>query len=345
MKIALLLVFLGFFPLTVNATGIEEVRLCLNSLPQQKPQDRDVAAEACYQLAKPFAYSKSLLGRFLYFRALVFRQRPDGEHSYQPIADKITAYYRAQLDKSLRHSDLRILPTKSLDEILVSLDLGLFYPSLVYVDPAGLKQMSRVFREIERRKKATVEQAMMVRNTLLQNSEWALSQKLTKRWPQLSPLPEFVNEALLLPEDLGYLSLSEDLTKLTLKRFPLQTGPKIVVNAFSDCPFAIEAFRELSTRTEFVTAMKNFGLVTTNANNTDYREIDSLRKQFPAFELHPLFKVGAWFQMMRISSSPDFRFLLNGKIEHSFSGSRSDLQENFCLGLSKIGLMDPAACK
>jgi hypothetical protein len=86
-------------------------------------------------------------------------------------------------------------------------------------------------------------------------------------------------------------------------------------------------------------------LVTGSPDNIEFAEIDSLRRQFPSFEIHPIYNTGAWFQWgFNNMISPNFAFLLDGKTVYTFNGDISELQNEFCVGLSKIGLIGPNDC-
>jgi len=347
MKYTFFLLFL-FLPLIVKAADLQTVRHCLDSL--QSPQDGDAykrQVEVCFEKAKTFAESPSVSGKALYFRALAFKRNLawDGTRSFfQAMSDEMQNYYKTHLHNSLQSGRLHRLTNRSLEDALEAVDQGLFYPSIVYADPLGPEQEVLIFRQLEKRHRASQEQATKVFGTLLRNSEWKLAQELTERWPRLGRLPKIVSENSQRTEELGYFVVSSDLNTLLLKRFYLTKGPSVLI--FGDCHFAIDAFRELSARPAFVTAMLEHGLVTGSPDNIDFAHIDLLRKQFPAFEIHPLYKTGAWFQRgFNNTVGPNFAFLMDGKIVHAFEGGVPNLQKEFCLGLNRIGLISIRDCE
>ncbi len=324
-----------------RASDLQSVRLCLDSLSSvHGVEEYERVVKTCFELAKPFAESDSVSGISLYLQTLLAERglRHDGSREfYRAIASEGQNYFVSHLQKYLGNENLRRLSEVELLDALEALDTAVFYSSLVYAEPAGLGDELRILETLTERKLATPAQATKVFQSLLGNSEWERAAGLTKSWPELGSLPRIRREEAPGPGELGYLTLSADLGTLTLKKYAPTTGPAILI--YGDCHFAIEAFRELSAHPDFVKAMLRYGLVVGSPNNTDFAAIDSWRKQFPAFEIHPLYKTGAWFERgFKNTASPSFAFLRNGKIEFAFEGALDGLTEKFRTGLKKIGL-------
>lgn len=348
MKNRLLFLLLLVLALPAQATSPLDVRTCLNLLPSIQDFERAKEhAEICYRKAKIFSESESVSDRAIYLEALVsvvgFRHFSRELSAYQIMADETLGYYKSHLYPLLESSRLPTFSDQVLIDALEAINSGLFYPSLVNPEPPGVSKISEILSILEARNAAQEEHAFRSVRTFLSLSDWKTAKEIVQRWPQIGPLPDVDLGTTLLPTELGYLSLSSDKRTLVLQKYVVSKGPQILI--FGDCHFAIDAYQELSSRPAFVKAMREYGLVLGSPVNFNVAEIDSLRTQFPAFEIHPVYKQGAWSQKgFNTLISPNFAFFLDGKAVHTFSSFIPELQNEFCRGLEKIGLIDPKEC-
>jgi hypothetical protein len=330
------------WPLSAFPASLPEVRSCLDSLelPDQ-PGDYNHRIAACFEIAKGFELSPNLSARALYQRALVYDLsiQVNGERgTYESIAAEVSAYYRTGLDRS--SSEVRGLTTEALADLFDGINARVFFPSLVTSHVPALQRERRVFRELEHRGFGTATKAGKLFHSLLRQSLWLEAGELAADWPSLESPPVLEGK---LTSGLNYLSLSLDGHSFSRHSYVPRKGPSIVVSG--DCHFALDDFRNLSSDPAIAQVMRDHGFVIGASDNVDTALIDTLRKQFPAFEIHPVVRQGQWFQGgFDTTISPSYNFLLDGKIVYSLPGQASFSPERFCAGLKAIGLSASPTC-
>lgn len=218
-----------------------------------------------------------------------------------------------------------------------------FYSSLVSTSDPGVEEARLIFAELFRRNVIDDQLAKNFYTILLRYSDLKGAKELTKQWPQLSAVPELTESKVIRPSELGYFEISSDSKKASLKKFNYGSGSYVVM--FADCHFAFDAMKKLSTSPEIRSFMKENGLVI--AMNLDLDEMTSLKKQFPDFELHPIYKTGSWFKKgFDVTDSPSFSFYKDGLQKFTFNGAGSNLLKNFCQGLQQIQAFPwPTVCR
>ena len=107
----------------------------------------------------------------------------------------------------------------------------------------------------------------------------------------ISDLGSILVQDEITTNDLGYYTLATNLNTMTLKKFNSEDGVKIIM--FGDCHFAIDAIKALDRNPDLSQIMAETGLV---IGSYDFSAINSLKKDFPNFVIHPIYKEGAWFQ-------------------------------------------------
>jgi hypothetical protein len=267
----------------------------------------------------------------------------DGRSSYESSAKKLANYYFAYLDKELTSQLIHSLSNNDLSILIESLFSIEFYTGITFNKSVALNKFLNVFKEMEIRKIATIEQAQNIYTALLRYGNWADSREVLKSWPTISPsiMPIIEDIEKISDDELGYYVLSADLKTLDLKKLNNDKGPKIIM--FADCHFAFDVFKYLGQEKDLTEIMSQWGLV---VGGYDFDKIDLLRKQFPSFEIHPMHVQGSWFQKgFDIFSSPSTVFLKDGIIKYRTTGSTGRyIVSDFCRGLDSIGLALPLSC-
>lgn len=296
------------------------------------------------------AWAISLPEHALRLQSLADSLETDGSREgFQQKADALAQYFFEHIDNQV---SLHAMKSWSDQEILVVYDglLALeFWSSKVYATDVALGKYALVFEELEKRKIATNKQAHYLFTALLSNGKWDEAREILRRWPSLSSewIPQIVGAVDLSDAALGYYVVSADLKTMSLKQFDRNRGPRIIISGF--CHFADDFIRKLSSQAEFSQIMAQYGIVI-NPNDLSefgFKKMDSLRKEFPAFEFHPVISSGAWFTGgVNTLVSPSVVFLLNGQEAYrSIFGANQDSIVEFCKGLKSIGLSAPHACE
>lgn len=196
---------------------------------------------------------------------------------------------------------------------------------------------------MEDRKIATDSQASELFRAFVKSNRWTEAKALKARWKSLSKetTPAIRVEDEVSTEDLGYYSLSSDLSDLILRKFEYKNGMRILISG--DCHFAIDAFKILNQKKDFSELMAQRGLV---IGGTDYETIHQLRKQYSNFEIHITHNPSSWFKMgVDIFIMPSFTFFKDGKRTYSFNSVSSNLVGDFCRGLKSTGMKLPNSCQ
>lgn len=348
MKQLLGLIILLSISTSYGATAsLEEVRSCLHEIRTSPSANRDTI-HRCYDKALPWAHSSSVQGKALYVQVLQSYLGSDSDRaSFQSLTEKLADYY-------LRHLDAEITPQAvvSWNDLEIStvydgVTIVEFYTSKILQADVALKKYAAVFENLEQRKLATERQAHYLYAALLSNGQWLEASKILKRFPALSssPIPMVANPELSPTAQLGYYVVSPDLKTMTLKYFDRNNGPRIVISGF--CHLAEDLVRALHQETEIAQIMKQHGLVINPNDFTelDFQKMDSLRKEFPEFEFHPVSSSGAWFAAgFNTFSSPSISFLKDGVVKYEIPGVSRYAVADFCRGLESIGLSAPKNC-
>ena len=322
----------------------DKIKYCFEKIlaAQDYPSHVKMAGE-CYEKAKPFEFSDSLTERSLYLKALSFFVSPITS-TYQNASEQLTSYYKKFLGPYLIPERLRYLTNIELQDVFDGVDSGLSYSPFVSVDEIGLDKMVDMSAELIKRQVYSQEDIKEMFDLFLQNSEWGHAKNMSLRWPELGFVPSILFSEPVSSSELGFYTLSKDLSSLKLEKARLHVGPQILM--FGDCHFAIDLICRIGGKPDLNLIMKQIGIVLAGAGTTDFAEIDSLRKTYSGFELHPLHKQGLWAQSgFNIFESPNLVFLLDGVPKFKMIGSSNKNVEQFCAGLASIGITTPGSCK
>lgn len=329
--------------------SLNEVQACLEEIRTNPiPEKSQEIINRCYDKALPWATSSSVQGKFLYVQVLQsYLNIGSDRSSRQALAQKLSNYYLNHLDAEITSSSIQAWSDSDIETVFNGFTAVEFFTSRVFEVDVALEKYKNVFENLEERNLATEMQAHYLYSALLANGQWEKARSVLKRWPQLSPtqLPMIEDKNSLPPSSLGYFVVSPDLKTMSLKQFDPSHGPKIVLSGF--CHLAEDLIRGLAKEPEISQIMKQSGLVI-NPNEFgefDFQKMDSLRKEFPNFEIHPVNSSGAWFSWgIHTLSSPFVLFLLDGQPKYQMNGVGKYSVKDFCIGLESIGLSAPKSC-
>jgi hypothetical protein len=265
---------------------------------------------------------------------------------YNKISEKLTRYFRNHLDTSISFETVKTMNESVLHSLLEDLSILDFYSR--EVSPIEISRMKTqiVYEELEKRHKNTDKETQeYYRYSLLGYEKWEEATSLASRSPILNSviIPKVIDTSGGIgPQELGYFTLNTDLKSMYLKKFDWSKGPKIIL--YSDCHFGLNTISILQNNIEIIKIMKDIGIV---VGNYDFFGIDSTRKKYPDFEIHPLHHGGNWFQKgVDTWSSPSILFLKDGIAKYQIIGlNEKYLLEDFCRGLEAIDQLKPNFCK
>lgn len=341
MKLLILVMVLSFFsPLAfAKVKEFGSLQLCL----KQVQEGKDNKASECYDLALPWAHSKSIFGKALYLKSLKFYLWGGSDRgSFESIGRKLTEYYQRHLEPVLTPAAVARLQDDEIATLFEALQETHFYAHISISSDVALEKLNTAFAEMELRKIATNNHALQLFRAFLKSNKWTYAQALKVRWKSLANelLPFTIVKDDIAKDDLGYYALSSDLSKLVLNKFDYKNGIKILISG--DCHFAEDAFKILSQNKDLSKLIAQQALV---IGGTDFRAIDRLRKQYPNFEVHVTHNPSDWFKAgVDTFYMPNFTFFLDGQRTYTFHGVNTNLVSDFCRGLKSIEMKLPPSC-
>jgi hypothetical protein len=322
------------------SNDLRDLRLCLKEA--ESYQDEQIAK--CYDLALPWAHSSSLMGRALYSKILQLYLSGGADRGhFSSIGKKLFTYFQTHLEPQINFSTIAKLENAELEAVFEALQGTQFYSVLTTPGDAVLTKLNLIFTVMETRKTATEPRAVQFFRALLTSNKWNEAKTLQARWPVLvqEVIPNIRIQDEVTASELGYYSLSPDMSELVLKKFDPSTGTTILISG--DCHYAIDAIKVLDQKKDISDLMAQHGLV---IGGTDYKAIDQMRKQYPNFEVHVTHNLSSWFGAgVDVFIMPSFSFIKDGKMTYRFTGTGENLVGDFCRGLKSTGMKLPSSCE
>lgn len=356
MKKYLKYIFL-FFILTLltdafaQNSEIDKLKNCLADRSSKTAAEHTQNALDCYNLALPLYNSNSILERALYSSALEqylensFFPVGGNRSAYNSIAIALFDYFKRFLSDTITHENVKKMTDSELRALSDAVQGVTFYALAVIPDMTPVLKEFLIFGELERRGLARHDHAKTMFQDYLGAGDWDSARLILNRWPAVfeQNLPRTDQSMPIRGDDLGYFTLSADLKTMTLKKLNIAKGPQIIM--FGDCHNAEDAIRILGAKADLSEIMLRYGIEIGSTENQDFAKINSLRRQFPAFEIHSIYNQQAWFQMgIDIFEMPSFVFFLDGKVMYKTDDSNFIIQK-FCIGLDSIGISRPDSCQ
>ena len=179
----------------------------------------------------------------------------------QNVAEQIAAGGRFT-DEELAPRRLRAYSTGTIKLLLESVDNVSF---LTRGAQPNLTRQVRIFDELASRGGATPDAVSELFQRFLAARLFDEATALKSRFPdvKLWDLPEIIETAGPSEPAFRVYDVSSDSKTATVRRLPMETGPKIVVSAWNSCPVTAKAFRLIEADPKMLQPMQAYGMILT----------------------------------------------------------------------------------
>jgi hypothetical protein len=299
---ALVLTFISHANAAPSLSRYDEASRCIVALWKDHAWS-PTEARRCRELAKPFAFDKSLRGRAIYLMSLNWVEGT-------PKRD-ILNYFDTNLKADLTSAVIQAADGPMLGDLFYAIDDVAFYSKL----PEAAQLLHSIQTEMARRNISVEENVVKCFRRLVTARLFAEAKALKESHPSgdMETLPEIHDLKSLNDTEPGYYEISADGRSLDLKKFKFDQGPQVIMVASPDCHFCENAIPVLESDEHIRNAWRSHGIVLYPQGDLNLSELSGWTARYSAFKIFPVFKDSAW-KDIDFSSTPRFYFLKAGKV-------------------------------